>query len=67
MTKQTRTPWYSAKKQPPVNGGPDAVYEARCLRYFPDGLVVRCMKDELDVATCPHCQWRGLTKPAGEK
>lgn len=64
MRLPPRTGWMSAQSQPPVNGGPDAVYEVRCLRYWPDGRVVARSKLDIEETTCPHCQWRGLTKPA---
>lgn len=69
MKLPPRTPWFSAQSQPPVNGGPDAVYELRCLSPYEDSWArpKRWTRYEIETCACPHCQWRGLTKPAKEK
>jgi hypothetical protein len=66
------TPWFNARKQPPVNGDDEARYEHRC-----DGHDNRLLL--MDIAgwvslerkkwivkqgrLCPHCEWRGLASP----
>jgi hypothetical protein len=49
--------------QPPVNGGPDALYELRCSVYAKFPPTIQWTLREITNYTCPHCQWRGLTRP----
>lgn len=59
--KAERTRWFSAMTEPPVNGGPDAMYERRCDR-FPVRGVWCALAAELRNTSCDVCQWRGLTE-----
>ena len=61
-----RSPWFNARRNPPVNGGPHAMYEHRCkdrLAHFVDfsevGPVTRC---NLKLFACNTCEWRGLLR-----
>jgi hypothetical protein len=58
-----RTPWFNARRDPPVNGTLDSQYEWRCG----DGLPTRQSKGFLRNLWCASCQWRGLTAPAKER
>lgn len=55
-----RTPWFSARHEPPVNGGSDAEYEWKCGDDPPARQSKAFIRNVL--WRCPHCQWRGLTK-----
>lgn len=59
-----RTRWFSAQKEPPVNGGLGAMYELRCMSRNGWRKPEMWSVFEMSTAACPHCQWRGLTKPA---
>jgi hypothetical protein len=66
MSKPKLTPWFNAKKQPPVNGRDYAEYDWRCIHpirgsYGPE----RRWKDSIIRVgwECPHCEWRGLAEP----
>lgn len=63
-----RTPWFNARRDPPVNGGRDSEseYEWKCVgrrhaERRTKEWIIKWGKD------CPHCQWRGLTAPAKER
>ena len=63
-----RSPWFNARAEPPVNGGADAMYEARCESrsgYRP----VRTWKASVIFLgkRCDRCQWRGLLREDGGK
>ena len=60
-----RSPWFNARTQPPVNGGPDALYEHLCkdpLGGF--GRATREPAEQIKMwgQYCPRCQWRGLLR-----
>lgn len=58
-----RTPWFNARTQPPVNGGPEAIYEHRC-RDLVGGMVTRERKEGISRigVVCPYCEWRGVVE-----
>lgn len=58
-----RTPWFNARRDPPVNGDRESQYEWRCNGGPPS----RQAKDFLRNVVCMNCQWRGLTAPAKER
>ncbi len=69
MTEK-RSPWFNARREPPVNGGDSARYEHRCFSYRhgenwsrPDWLC----KEEILKLNCFDCQWRGLLREDGGK
>jgi len=58
-----RSPWFSAKAQPPVNGGDYAEYEWRCEHRWLNGRETRTKRALRTVyANCDRCQWRGLLR-----
>ena len=57
-----RSPWFNARRDPPVNGGPTAIYEHRCLgRHFWKSASTDYARFIVRVA-CPDCEWRGLLR-----
>ena len=62
-----RTPWFNARKQPPVNGGDDAQYEHRC-KLINRNRPQRTDREDVMLAgrMCPDCQWRGLLRESGD-
>ncbi len=64
-----KPPWFNARSQPPVNGDEDIVYEVRCTGALSQGLVHKVGGDFVSRLgrLCPHCEWRGLTKPAEQE
>lgn len=59
---EKRSPWFSVRDQPPVNGGKKSLYEWRC-KYTP-GRGLRKTKHYLLTvySSCSGCQWRGLLR-----
>lgn len=56
---QTRSPWFSVMKQPPVNGKPSSVYEWKCA----NGVWLKRADQIKEIGRrCPRCQWRGLLR-----
>ena len=68
----TRTRWFNCVTEPPVMPGP---YERDCTAPNWVGETGSKMLWDRDWQSrysepsliCPHCRWRGLTKPAGSK
>lgn len=58
-----RTPWFSAREQPPVNGEDCALYEWMCLSLEPQPIEL-WLANEIRNRNyvCPHCRWRGLAR-----
>lgn len=58
-----RSPWFNARRQPPVNGGNWAQYEHRCwyLRRIGISLVPKFRIIGHGLA-CGRCEWRGLLR-----
>lgn len=65
------TPWFNARTQPPVNGGPRDLYEYRCREHRnlwsaflgrPIGMERRDYIEQM-AKSCPHCEWRGVASP----
>ena len=65
MTEK-RSPWFNARRQPPVNGGHASEYEWKCDRV-PNCKIERLGKNLLREYgnVCPECQWRGLLREDG--
>jgi hypothetical protein len=61
-----RSPWFNARRDPPVNGGDDAVYERRCTA-FPERSPWMAKRIDLLLTRCDRCQWRGLLREESEK
>ena len=62
------TEWYPVSVKP-VNGGPKARYQHQC-KLLTNSRIVMTTKENLleyHAEKCPHCRWRGLTKPAEGK
>ena len=55
-----RSPWFNARRDPPINGGPDAPYEWKCLGYKPEKVDAVTIVDR--GLRCNLCQWRGLLR-----
>lgn len=65
---RNRSPWFSAKAQPPVNGGDKSVYEWRCEHRWHNGRGTQTKRALHTVyANCDRCQWRGLLREDGGK
>lgn len=62
-----RSPWFNARKQPPVNGDGKSLYEHRCtylcnaVSREPASFIIESRK------YCDRCQWRGLLRDDGGK
>lgn len=63
-----RSPWFKAKKHPPVNGDGDAEYEHYCIDMHsrPLGLTGRRSKTWLRVHACDLCSWRGFLRESDD-
>ena len=62
------TDWFPVSIKP-VNGGPKARYQHRC-RDLTKSRILMTTKEQLleyHADKCPHCVWRGLTKPAEQE
>jgi hypothetical protein len=57
-----RSPWFNARRDPPVNGGDDAVYEWRRKTMRRSNIKHRYKINLLSMRQCHHCQWRGLLR-----
>lgn len=60
-----RSPWFNAQAQPPINGGPDAMYEHRCRSFnhwFDWRKPSRMSASSITKFACDMCQWRGLLR-----
>lgn len=59
-----RTPWFNACRQPPVNGGDDAIYEYRCELADYYRTVQQTSRHAIFMRgmNCPYCEWRGLAE-----
>ncbi len=68
MPTERRSPWFNARRDPPVNGGDDAQYEHRC-KWINRNRPQRTDREDVMLAgrMCPDCQWRGLLREDGGK
>lgn len=59
-----RSPWFNARRDPPVNGGPGALYEHRCWYLYGPSVVARVPKRKIVEYgnECGRCEWRGLLR-----
>lgn len=60
-----RSPWFNARRQPPVNGGPNAMYEHRCRshnHWFDWRHPSRMNVLSITKFDCGQCEWRGLLR-----
>ena len=62
-----RSPWFSARTEPPVNGDRHALYERRCPLGNIAHEVELVGKTRLIDSACDRCQWRGLLREDGGK
>lgn len=66
MPTKRRSPWFNARRDPPVNGGDDAMYEHRCP-IADNGLITLQRREDIKCCCCNLCQWRGLLRKEGGK
>lgn len=66
MTTQKRSPWFNARREPPVNGGPGDKYELMCAGPYGWLTPKLWTVQEIKECACPHCKWRGLLREGGK-
>jgi hypothetical protein len=57
-----RSPWFNAQRDPPVNGGPTAIYEHRCLGRHYWRAASRDYAQFIVRVACSGCEWRGVLR-----
>ena len=61
-----KSPWFNARTEPPVNGGPWALYERMCPNGNMSSKIELVGKRNLTTAACSKCQLRGLLRESDD-